>query len=57
MLFLYLVLYGRTSSGEMVGAVGVSGGSVSQDKEVARAAARAVADTFYSYLTKPTATK
>lgn len=36
----------RSDSGEMIGAVGVSGGSVAQDLEIAQAAAAVLSQTF-----------
>ena len=42
-IVLTMMMMTRNKAGQCIGAVGVSGGSVDQDVEVARAAAEAVA--------------
>ena len=43
MVMVMIMMMTRNKAGQCIGAVGVSGGSVDQDVEVARAAAEAVA--------------
>ena len=43
MMMMMMTVMTRNKAGQCIGAVGVSGGSVDQDVEVARAAAEAVA--------------
>ena len=43
MMMIIMMMVTRNKAGQCIGAVGVSGGSVDQDVEVARAAAEAVA--------------
>ena len=43
MMTMIIMMMTRNKAGQCIGAVGVSGGSVDQDVEVARAAAEAVA--------------